>query len=1236
MVPLVSSEDEPMSMAGQERSYKRENSVVFCKTREEFGGLSNMAAKFPLRVNGIVIRTSEALYQACRFPHMPDVQRLIIAQKSPMTAKMKSKSHYSQTREDWDAVRVRIMRWCLRAKLACNWESFRSLLLATGDRPIVELSKKDDFWGAKVRGDDMLVGANVLGRLLMELRQELRGDSTESLLFVEPPDVDQFLLYGETIRLEDGARHTDMVAEDVPGGMIPNLMDASMGYGVGDRSFGSTTVQLKANATDEKTDSGDTEPIFAREYPKRLIEVDLPIKEISAQARREKSIRHGHISTLHIWWARRPLAACRAVLCASLWPDPADPLCPEQFRKEAADTMRRWRDQHGGKARDWANSEEVREALLGFIADFANYDHSTQERFLNVSTHLTQAAHQALGGTAGTRPLVVDPFAGGGAIPLEALRMGADAFASDLNSVAVLLNKVVLEYIPQHGERLASEVTRWGAWVKKRAEAELGRFYAEDPDGAVPIAYLWARTIRCEGPGCGAEVPLMRSKWLSKKRRRSFGMRLVLREDRDGVDVEIVENPKAEEVNEGTVRRGSATCPCCGYTTPVTSVRTQLKARRGGAADAKLLCVVTIRPGMSGRFYRLPTDKDLQAVVTAEAKLAQREAIHQGVLSLVPDESTRDYETFVNRGPIYGMLTWADYFSPRQALALVTFARLVREAGDLCRKECGVALGEALITCFALILGKTVQYNSSLCRWKASGENVVDTFGRQALPMVWDFAEPNPLGGASGDFLAQVNWHSKALESTSAALSNKGHVQLASATKHPLPDDAAHAFVTDPPYYFSVQYADLSDFFYVWLRRTLHDVHADLFERDLSLKADEIIVQTPAHQHAADGKNNTFYESRMQLALAEARRTLAPNGIGTVVFAHTSTVGWEAMLRALVDAGWVVTASWPIDTEMASRVIAQGRSVLASSVHLVCRPRENPDGSLRDDAVGDWRTILRELPERIHTWMPRLAQEGIVGADAIFACLGPALEIFSRYSIVEKVSGEQVELREYLEHVWAAVAREALSMIFEDADTTGLEEDARLTAMWLWTLSTSTNSVEASEEETTSASKAKSSAGFSLEFDAARKIAQGLGAHLQDLGHVVEIKGDQARLLSVTERSQHLFGKDHIKDSPVRRPKRSKQLSLFDELEDVEKEAGWGEVSPPPPGKTTLDRIHQAMVLFAAGRGEALKRFLVEEGVGSVTAFWKLAQSLSALYPSGTDEKRWVEGVLASKKGLGF
>jgi adenine-specific DNA methylase len=364
----------------------------------------------------------------------------------------------------------------------------------------------------------------------------------------------------------------------------------------------------------------------------------------------------------------------------------------------------------------------------------------------------------------------------------------------------------------------------------------------------------------------------------------------------------------------------------------------------------------------------------------------------------------------------------------------------------------------------------------------------------------------------------------------------------------------------------------------------------------------------------------------MATAFQRAREYVKPSGVGVVVFAHKTTGGWEAMLQALVGAGWVITASWPIDTEMASRLRAKNSAVLASSVHLVCRPREDTGGSARSDEAGDWRDVLGELPRRIHEWMPRLAEEGVVGADAIFACLGPALEIYSRYSRVEKSSGEAVPLREYLEQVWAAVSKEALSMIFKDAETAGLEPDARLTAMWLWTIGAGASATaseadeEAGEEEAEEeeGEKAAKPAGFVLEYDAARKIAQGLGVHLDKASSVVEVKGDTARLLSVAERTKHLFGKEGGDEAGKARRKKKEptQRSLFAELEAAEKSAGTtssGAVSTPAPGATVLDQVHQAMILFAAGRGEAMKRFLVDDGIGKNAAFWKLAQSLSAL-----------------------
>lgn len=1001
------------------------------------------------------------------------------------------------------------------------------------------------------------------------------------------------------------------------------------------------------------------------QYPKRLIEVDLPIKRISAHARREKSIRHGHISTLHIWWARRPLASCRAVICAALWPDPADPICPEAFVKTAKTLMLNWANNHQKKASAESfnrlttinknpdfldNPYEIRRTLLDFIADFANWDNSTDADYLETSRTLTQIAHEALGGIPGTKPLVVDPFAGGGAIPLEALRVGADAFASDLNPVAVLLNKVVLEYIPKYGQQLADEVRNWGQWVKEEAEKELGEFYPKDPDGATPIAYLWARTVTCEGPGCGAEVPLMRSLWLAKKSNRSVALQIIPKPEEKRVDFEIIEkhngkwrssdNPEFEVKNpsfDGTVKRGSATCPCCAFTTPVASVRRQLKERKGGANDTRLFSVVTIKPNQSGRFYRLPHENDLEVVKKAKNELKKRIKAHQGELSLVPDEPTpRQGRSF--RLESYGINEFGYLFTFRQALTLTTLVRLVKDVGEKLADSEDQALADAVQTCLSLAIDRQANTLTSLSRWHTTGEKIEGLFARQAIPMVWDIAEANSFSGATGGLDGALEWILDVCKNN-LILNNIGQTQQASATNHPLPNNFIQGFISDPPYYDSIEYSDLSDFFYVWLKRTLPNSIGIYFQDELTPKEEECIVNPNR------GKDKAYFEQQMGKAMAEGCRILAPEGIGVIVFAHKSTSGWEAQLQAMVDAGWTITGSWSIDTEMGARMNAMGTAALASSVHIVCRPRTQHSTPHSPHSVGDWRDVLQELPQRIHEWMPHLASEGVVGADAIFACLGPALEIFSRYSRVEKASGEQVTLKEYLEYVWAAVSKEALGMIFSGADATGFEEDARLTAMWFWTLSTgstdhtndSSETEADDEDDEETSSKSSKTSGYVLEFDAARKIAQGLGAHLENLNRLVEVKGDKARLLPVSERTHYLFGKEEAQAPSKRKKKDVKQLSLFDIAGSNEDEDNdWGEKNVPQLGNTTLDRIHQSMILFAAGRSEALKRFLVEEGAGTDQRFWRLAQALSALYPNGTDEKRWVDGVLARKKGLGF
>ena len=1073
-------------------------------------------------------------------------------------------------------------------------------------------------------------------------------------------------------------------------------------------------------------------------YPKRLIEVDLPIKRISAHARREKSIRHGHISTLHIWWARRPLAACRAVICASLWPDPADPLCPQVFRDKASkiisdfaqaavnqkelgescdhETWIKWQvlAKTGGlDSRKEAHWNILRFALLDFIADCANWDNSTVKEYLETSRALTQAAHEALGGEPGTRPLVVDPFAGGGSIPLEALRAGADAFASDLNPIPVLLNKVVLEYIPKYGQRLADEVRKWGEWIKLEAQKDLAKFYPVrrvlpdelqkrplllinaksggfgyvtvtdaqrhlDENGGeythyvpittgqahgptalsaafgeiarigrspeqrikelgavplnfieeVPIAYLWARTIRCEGPACGLILPLIRTDEVDERAQLRF--KLAASDER--IEATIV---KSVESLETTVKAGSATCPKCHHTTPAGRVRAQLASKHGGAEDAQLLAVIArTRDGIT---YRPPNLTDLNAVRNSIVRSPKEDMGR--ITEIRPAPNTRGVSAVTS----IGIKDFRDVFSPRQRLALCSISSAISKLWEM-RKDCfdDEGLATAVSSVLALVSGRLADYSSTLCTWVSDGGFVGHTFTKHALPNVWDFAEVNPISDGGGSFESAMGWVLRVIEANNAADYLSGTVIQADARIASLPQGAADLACTDPPYYAEIPYADISDFFYVWLRKSMQSIDPQLFTSLQVQRENEIIVTNSYKEIKKDAQ---YFEEGISLAASALVLSTKPSGLLVFVFANAKTAAWEAMLQALINAGLSVVASWPIETERAARSRAQRSASLLSSVHIVCRPRSAVSNSVDFDSVGEWRTVLTELPHRIKEWMPRLQGEGVVGADAIFACLGPALEVFSRYSRVEKASGEVVELKEYLVQVWAAVAKEALAQVFKGADATGFEPDARLTAMWLWTLKApeaNGNADESEDDEDDSSeeqdgNKTKAG-GFKMVYDAARKIAQGLGAELDSLPHLVEVKGNQARLLPVSERTKHLFGKDEEEAARATgRKKSAAQMDLFATLTGSEDtEVAWKEKTVKRIGETALDRVHQAMILFAAGRGEALKRFVVEDGVGQDGKFWRLAQALSALYPSGTDEKRWVDGVLARKKQFGF
>ena len=999
---------------------------------------------------------------------------------------------------------------------------------------------------------------------------------------------------------------------------------------------------------------------------KRLAEVDFPIAAVSRHAVREKSIRHGHPSTLHLWWARRPLASSRAVLLALLLPDPCDRHCPEGFKKAARKLLP---TVGGGKGE---SDHGIRRGLLKFIADFANWDNAANPTFLHVGRSLVSAAHGE------EPPLVVDPFAGGGSIPLEALRLGCEAFASDLNPVACLILKVMLEDIPRHGPELAGELREAGAEIKRQAERELADLYPADPGGATPIAYLWTRTVRCEAPDCGAEIPLMRSLWLCRKPKRKRALRHRV-ERVEGAPPQVlfeVFEPKAEsEVRAGTVTRARATCLCCGAVLPPDRVRLQLAAERGGAdakfdaegrriGGARMTAVVTLRPNEKGRHYRLPTDADYAAVRAAQARVAalleEWERGGKQGLCPIPDEPLPPIGTLGFRVQRYGMLQQGDLFTARQKAALVTLSRLIQT----------VPLKLQLV--LAVALNRTADGSASLSSWLAQGEEIKHVFSRQALPIVWDFGEANYLAEASRTWSSALN--SVAIVLNSMPWNKRsGQSQQADAAAHPLPDQSVSIWFTDPPYYDAIPYADLSDFFLVWLKRSLpnHPLLRDPFDdgNPLSPKVAEA-VQDETKEHDGHPKNRAWFEATMAKAFAEGRRVLAWDGVGSVVFAHKTTEGWEALLSGMVRGGWTITGSWPIATEMASRLRARDSAALATSVHLICRPRPE------DAPVGEWADVLRELPLRVAGWMEHLQDEGIRGADLVFACIGPALEIFSRYRAVETAEGKQVGLPEYLEKVWEVVGRAALEQVLGTAEAAArngmagaLEEDARLTALFLWALQSTEEQARAGPsydrqpqdadgedamvrdapantepDDAQEQAVAKATArGFHLPFDVVRRFSQPMGIDLEHWnGRVIAQEKGVVRLLPVAERARTLFGEDGAGtaswiDSD---PDEGEQITLFPQLY-AESQASAGGQSMgrlgadavlESPDATALDRVHAAMLLQAGGHANALRTLIAAEQERAPD-FLRLSNALSALYPRGSREKRLLDAMLLAVPG---
>ena len=906
----------------------------------------------------------------------------------------------------------------------------------------------------------------------------------------------------------------------------------------------------------------------------------------------------------------------------------------------------------GGRPSGWTGEirtdEGLRRIILKFIADFANWNHSAKRPWIETARALVKAAH------GDEAPLVVDPFAGGGSIPLEALRLGCEAFASDLNPVACLILKAMLEDIPRCGPGLAEDLRRAGESVGQRAQQELADLYPPEPDGATPLAYLWARTVHCESPKCGAEIPLMQSFWLCKKPKRKRALQLSVERPHGAtprVAFEVFEPETASDVHPGTVSYAKATCPCCRAVMPKERVRSQLAAERGGAdtvfdedgnriGGARMTAVVTFRPGERGwRHYRLPTDADYAAVRRAQAGVARIlddwEARGRHGLRPVPDEPTpagggsgagRAFS--VQR---YGMLQWGDLFTARQKAVLVSL--LMSAVGSE---------REVVARLLALAMGKLLRHSNVLAKWHRGSETVAGAFGMQTLPMSWDYPEMYPLVPYAGGLADVID---KAAEASLSlvAVRGQGQAENVDAASHSLPDETCAIWFTDPPYYDAIPYSDLSDFFLVWLKRTQpgHPLLLDPFDPDnpLSPKVGEAVQDETRRDASGCRKDGNWFEETMAKAFAEGRRVLREDGVGSVVFAHKTTEGWEALLSGMIRGGWTITGSWPIATERKARLRARESASLATSVHLICRPRPH------DAAVGDWARVLQELPVRVTARMKRLQEEGIRGADLVFACVGPALEVFSRYRAVETAEGREVGLPQYLERVWQVVGRAALEQVLGTADAGTLEEDARLTALFLWThqsteFAEDKGAAKDAKEERVAAKAA--ARGLSLPYDVVRRFSQPMGIGLDRwTGRVIGQEKGLVRLLPVSERADELFGRegaDAAADWIERDPQADLQPALFPDWETTLAPSGLSrrrgarsildtDDALQGPDATTLDRVHAGMLLQASGHANALRKLIAAEQDRGPD-FLRLANALSALYPRWSREKRLLDAMI--------
>ena len=868
---------------------------------------------------------------------------------------------------------------------------------------------------------------------------------------------------------------------------------------------------------------------------KRFIEIDFPIEKVSDESVKEKNIRHGHISTLHIWWARRPLASSRASVYAALTPEPRD--------------------------------EEERLKRSQFISELSKWENSLNKNLIE------RARDDILKANSGKPPKVLDPFAGGGAIPLEALRLGCETYASDLNPVAVLIEKCTLEYPQIYGKKakrkkldafcleyeeeynpLLEDVKRWGEWVLEEAKKEIGKFYPKDEDGSIPVGYIWARTIKCQNPECGAEIPLVRQTWLAKKDKKKVAYKIIPKGNK--IDFEIREGKDIDfDPEEGTTARAKVVCPCCGSGISDKDNRRQFQE---GKAGQRMIAIVL--HNKKGKTYRLATEKDIEIFKEAERYLEEKrkELFDKWGFDPVPDEPLPPKETLGFRVQRYGILKWGDLFNSRQKLALITFVEKVRQAYEkMLAESIDKDYAKAVVSYLGLVVSRIPDTNSTICHWDGSWEKTSTTFARQALPMNWDFIEANVFTLKGYGFESILKTILNVFPIITVANENNPTVTQSSATSLSYPDNYFDAVITDPPYYDNVPYSYLSDFFYVWLKRTIGDLYPELFATPLTPKSEEIVAYS--HNKGGFEEGKKFFEDMITKAFQEIYRVLKPEGIACIVFAHKSTEAWETIINALVASGLYLTASWPVHTEMKERLRAQKSGALASSIYMVCRKRVQKETAYFNE-------IKPQIEARIKEKLDQFWNENIKGADFFISAIGPAMEVFGKYENVEKPTGEKVSAKELLELVRKIVADYALGKVLKTR-IESVDVETRFYIIYRFNYG-----------------QAK------VDYDDARKLAQAVGISIED-SKLIKKSGSFVSVLNADDRE-------------------------------------------PGKEKSMIDVLHSCLYYQERNDRDSIIKLLKEKRYISNNDFWQFVQALSEVLPDGDREKQMLQIFIFGKDNI--